>query len=65
MPLLVFLLQSLLLQIAHGLLEDEAAEKEQEKQRYMEENCPTPSLPGCMQDLQVQRERQRQRKNRT
>ncbi|XP_039544509.1 troponin I, fast skeletal muscle-like [Pimephales promelas] len=45
-------LKSLLLQIAHGLLEDEAAEKEQEKQRYMEENCPTPSLPGCMQDLQ-------------
>ncbi|XP_056099778.1 troponin I, fast skeletal muscle-like [Rhinichthys klamathensis goyatoka] len=45
-------LKSLLLQIAHGLLEDEAAEEEQEKQRYMEDNCPTLSLPGSMQDLQ-------------
>ncbi|KAK7170297.1 hypothetical protein R3I94_000507 [Phoxinus phoxinus] len=45
-------LKSLLLQIAHGLLEEEAAEEEQEKQQYMEDNCPTLSLPGSMQDLQ-------------
>lgn len=48
-----FVLQSLLLQIAHGLLEEEAAEAEQEKQQYMEENCPALSLPGSMQELQV------------
>ncbi|KTG41693.1 hypothetical protein cypCar_00020920, partial [Cyprinus carpio] len=45
-------LKSLLLQIAHGLLEEETAEAEQEKQRYMEENCPDLSLPGSMQELQ-------------
>ncbi|XDV18105.1 hypothetical protein PO909_023869, partial [Leuciscus waleckii] len=45
-------LKSLFLQIAHGLLEEQAAEEEQEKQRYMEDNCPTLSLPGSMQDLQ-------------
>ncbi|XP_067306494.1 troponin I type 2b (skeletal, fast), tandem duplicate 1 [Pseudorasbora parva] len=45
-------LKSLLLQIAHGILEEEAAEAEQEKQRYMDENCPALSLPGSMQDLQ-------------
>ncbi|KAL1271213.1 hypothetical protein QQF64_030229 [Cirrhinus molitorella] len=45
-------LKSLLLQIAHGLLEEEAAEAEQEKQRYMEENCPALSMPGSMQELQ-------------
>ncbi|XP_048040831.1 troponin I, fast skeletal muscle-like [Megalobrama amblycephala] len=45
-------LKSLLLQIAHGLLEEEAAEAEQEKQQYMEENCPALSLPGSMQELQ-------------
>ncbi|KAI4881044.1 hypothetical protein NFI96_008512 [Prochilodus magdalenae] len=45
-------LKSLMLQIAQGLLEAEAAEAEEEKQRYMEENCPTLSLPGTMQELQ-------------
>ncbi|XP_072527389.1 troponin I, fast skeletal muscle-like [Salminus brasiliensis] len=45
-------LKSLMLQIAQGLLEAEAAEAEQEKQRYMEENCPSLSLPGTMQELQ-------------
>uniref|UniRef100_A0A673IJC5 Troponin I type 2b (skeletal, fast), tandem duplicate 1 n=1 Tax=Sinocyclocheilus rhinocerous TaxID=307959 RepID=A0A673IJC5_9TELE len=45
-------LKSFLLQIAHGLLEEEASEAEQEKQRYMEENCPDLSLPGSMQALQ-------------
>ncbi len=49
----VYVLQSLLLQIAHGILEEEAAEAEQEKQRYMEENCPDLSLPGSMQELLV------------
>lgn len=51
--LYVFFLQSLLLQIAHGLLEEESAAAEEEKQRYMEENCPNLSLPGSMQELQV------------
>nr|AAH92995.1 Troponin I, skeletal, fast 2b.1 [Danio rerio] len=45
-------LKSLLLQIAHGLLEEEAAAAEEEKQRYMEENCPSLSLPGSLQELQ-------------
>ncbi|XP_016299416.1 troponin I, fast skeletal muscle-like isoform X2 [Sinocyclocheilus anshuiensis] len=45
-------LKSLLLQIAHGLLEEEAAEAEQEKQRFMDENCPGLSLPGSMQEIQ-------------
>ncbi len=49
----VFVLQSLWLQIARGLLEEEAAEAEQEKQRYMDENCTVLSLPGNMQELQV------------
>ncbi len=49
----VYVLQSLLLQIAHGILEEEAAEAEQEKQRYMEENCPALALPGSMQELLV------------
>uniref|UniRef100_A0A671S0B9 Troponin I, fast skeletal muscle-like n=1 Tax=Sinocyclocheilus anshuiensis TaxID=1608454 RepID=A0A671S0B9_9TELE len=44
-------LKSLLLQIAHELLAEEASEAEQEKQRYMEENCPDLSLPGNMQEL--------------
>ncbi|XP_030649170.1 troponin I, fast skeletal muscle-like [Chanos chanos] len=45
-------LKSLLLQIAQSLLEAEAAEAENEKERYMEENCPEISLPGSMQELQ-------------
>ncbi|XP_051579941.1 troponin I, fast skeletal muscle-like [Myxocyprinus asiaticus] len=45
-------LKSLLLQIAYGILEEETAEAEQEKQRYMQENCPALSLPGNMQGLQ-------------
>ncbi|XP_030620482.1 troponin I, fast skeletal muscle-like isoform X2 [Chanos chanos] len=45
-------LKSLMLQIAQGLLEAEAAEAAQEKERYMEENCPDLSLPGTMQELQ-------------
>ncbi|KAL6461768.1 hypothetical protein MHYP_G00299130 [Metynnis hypsauchen] len=45
-------LKSLILQIAQGLLEAEAAEAEQEKQRYMDETCPSLSLSGTVQDLQ-------------
>ncbi|KAI1889876.1 hypothetical protein AGOR_G00167430 [Albula goreensis] len=45
-------LKSLMLSIAQSMLEAEAAEAEQEKQRYMEENCPPLSLPGTMQELQ-------------
>ncbi|XP_051990769.1 troponin I, fast skeletal muscle-like isoform X2 [Xyrauchen texanus] len=44
-------LKSLLLQIAHGILEEEAANSEQEKQRYMQENCSALSLQGNMQEL--------------
>uniref|UniRef100_A0AAY5F135 Troponin I2, fast skeletal type n=1 Tax=Electrophorus electricus TaxID=8005 RepID=A0AAY5F135_ELEEL len=45
-------LKSLMLQIAQGLLEAEAAEAEQDKQSYMEDHCPALSLPGTMQELQ-------------
>ncbi|XP_028813066.1 troponin I type 2b (skeletal, fast), tandem duplicate 1 isoform X1 [Denticeps clupeoides] len=45
-------LKSLMLQIAHNLLEAEAAEAKEEKKRYMEENCPTLPFPGSLQDLQ-------------
>ncbi|XP_053721116.1 troponin I, fast skeletal muscle-like [Synchiropus splendidus] len=45
-------LKSLLLQIGEKLLEEERQEAEEDKMRYMEENCPTLSLPGTMQELQ-------------
>ncbi|XP_066509799.1 troponin I, fast skeletal muscle-like isoform X2 [Hoplias malabaricus] len=45
-------LKSLMLQIAQGLLVAEAAEAQQEKQKYLEENCPELSLPGSIQELQ-------------
>ncbi|KAM9366141.1 troponin I, fast skeletal muscle-like [Symphorus nematophorus] len=45
-------LKSLLLQIAESMLEEEARQAEEEKMKYMEECCPTLSVPGCMQDLQ-------------
>lgn len=45
--------QSLLLQIGEAMLEEEAREVEKEKMNHMEENCPPLSIPGCMQDLQV------------
>ncbi|XP_024241245.1 troponin I, fast skeletal muscle-like isoform X1 [Oncorhynchus tshawytscha] len=45
-------LQSLMLSIAKGLLEDEAKENEQERIRWMAENCPPLSLPGGTQQLQ-------------
>uniref|UniRef100_A0A8K9V624 Troponin I, fast skeletal muscle n=2 Tax=Oncorhynchus mykiss TaxID=8022 RepID=A0A8K9V624_ONCMY len=45
-------LKSLMLSIAKGLLEDEAKENEQERIRWMAENCPPLSLPGGTQQLQ-------------
>uniref|UniRef100_A0A668A363 Troponin I type 2b (skeletal, fast), tandem duplicate 1 n=1 Tax=Myripristis murdjan TaxID=586833 RepID=A0A668A363_9TELE len=35
-----------------ALLEQEAQEAEEEKRRYMEENCPALSVPTSMQELQ-------------
>ncbi|KAG8001135.1 Troponin I [Nibea albiflora] len=34
------------------MLEEEAQKDEKEKMKYMEENCPILSVPGCMQELQ-------------
>ncbi|KAM9765265.1 troponin I, fast skeletal muscle-like [Menidia menidia] len=45
-------LKSLVLQIGKSILEEEAREAEREKRRYMEENCPSLSIPGCMHELQ-------------
>ncbi|XP_054626579.1 troponin I, fast skeletal muscle-like [Dunckerocampus dactyliophorus] len=45
-------LKSLLLQIGQAMLDEEATKVEEEKSRYMDENCPTLSVPGCMQELQ-------------
>ncbi|CAL8260084.1 unnamed protein product [Merluccius merluccius] len=45
-------LKSLMLSIAKDLLEQEAQEQEEERERYMEENCPALSLPRTMQELQ-------------
>lgn len=45
--------QSLMLSIAKGLLEDEEREREEERARYMAENCPPVSMPRSMQELQV------------
>ena len=42
-----------MLAIAKDLLEQEAQEQEEERQRYMEEHCPAPTLPRTMQELQV------------
>ncbi|XP_076003081.1 troponin I, fast skeletal muscle-like [Genypterus blacodes] len=45
-------LKSLLLQIGQMMLEEEAQEDEKTKISYIEENCPTISIPCSMQDLQ-------------
>ncbi|XP_074522088.1 troponin I, fast skeletal muscle-like isoform X2 [Halichoeres trimaculatus] len=45
-------LKSLLLQIGETMLEEEALEAERAKEKYMQENCPNLSIPGCMQELQ-------------
>nr|XP_057932834.1 troponin I, fast skeletal muscle-like isoform X2 [Doryrhamphus excisus] len=34
------------------MLDEEAEKVEEEKSRYMEENCPALSVPACMQELQ-------------
>uniref|UniRef100_A0A3Q3WDJ0 Troponin I2, fast skeletal type n=1 Tax=Mola mola TaxID=94237 RepID=A0A3Q3WDJ0_MOLML len=41
-----------MLQIGEAMLEEEAREAEREKRKYMEEQCPVLSVPGCMQELQ-------------
>lgn len=46
--------QSLLLQIAQGLLEAEAEQLAEEKEAFLSQNCPTLSLPTKMEELQVQ-----------
>lgn len=46
-------LQSAMLQLAATEIEKEAAAKEVEKQNYLAEHCPPLSLPGSMQELQV------------
>ncbi|XP_045564437.1 troponin I, fast skeletal muscle-like [Salmo salar] len=45
-------LKSLMLQIAQGVIEAEAIQAEEEKNRYMDENVPSLSVPGSMQELQ-------------
>ncbi|KAI1889875.1 hypothetical protein AGOR_G00167420 [Albula goreensis] len=45
-------LKSLMLQIAKGLLDAETKERQEERAKYMEENCPPLSLPSSMQELQ-------------
>ncbi|KAF7648918.1 hypothetical protein LDENG_00150220 [Lucifuga dentata] len=45
-------LKSLLLHIGKAMMEEEQQEKEQQKMRYMEENCPTLSIPNSVQELQ-------------
>ncbi|KAG7468418.1 hypothetical protein MATL_G00142660 [Megalops atlanticus] len=45
-------LKSLMLSIAKGLLDKETKEREEERVRYMAENCPPLSLHGSMQELQ-------------
>lgn len=49
----LFPLQSLMLSIAKGLLEEEEREREEERGRYMAENCPSLSMPRNMQELQA------------
>ncbi|XP_014032054.1 troponin I, fast skeletal muscle-like [Salmo salar] len=45
-------LKSLMLQIAQWVIEAEAIQAEEEKNRYMDENVPSLSVPGSMQELQ-------------
>uniref|UniRef100_A0A8C6KVR9 Troponin I2, fast skeletal type n=1 Tax=Nothobranchius furzeri TaxID=105023 RepID=A0A8C6KVR9_NOTFU len=41
-----------MLQIGKMMLEEEAREAEMEKIKYIEENCPTLSMPRCSHELQ-------------
>ncbi|XP_035252662.1 troponin I, fast skeletal muscle-like isoform X2 [Anguilla anguilla] len=45
-------LKSLMLSIAKGLLQAEAAQQVEDRKRYMEEHCVPLSMPSSMQDLQ-------------
>ncbi|XP_036819906.1 troponin I, fast skeletal muscle [Oncorhynchus mykiss] len=45
-------LKSLMLQIAQGFIEAEAIQAEEDKNSYMDENVPSLSVPGSMQELQ-------------
>ncbi|XP_076144210.1 troponin I, fast skeletal muscle-like [Alosa pseudoharengus] len=45
-------LKSMMLQRGQQLQEAEAKQAEVDKERYMEENCPSLDLPTCMQELQ-------------
>ncbi|XP_061077706.1 troponin I, fast skeletal muscle-like isoform X2 [Conger conger] len=45
-------LKSLMLSIAKGLLEVEEREREEERVRYMDEKCPSLSLPSGSQEMQ-------------
>ncbi|XP_076127569.1 troponin I, fast skeletal muscle-like [Alosa pseudoharengus] len=46
-------LKSLLLQIAQGILEAETQQLAEAKEEYMAQNCPSLSLPGSMEELQL------------
>ncbi|KPP65675.1 troponin I, fast skeletal muscle-like, partial [Scleropages formosus] len=45
-------IRSLMLSVAKGLLEQEAKDREEERNRYMAESCPPLSLSGGLQELQ-------------
>ncbi|XP_036390790.1 troponin I, fast skeletal muscle-like [Megalops cyprinoides] len=45
-------LKSMMLSIAKTLLEKETTERQEERQKYMDENCPPLTLPNSVQDLQ-------------
>ncbi|XP_036837493.1 troponin I, fast skeletal muscle-like isoform X1 [Oncorhynchus mykiss] len=45
-------LKSLMLQIAQEFIEAEAIQAEEDKNSYMDENVPSLSVPGSMQELQ-------------
>ncbi|XP_070985577.1 troponin I, fast skeletal muscle-like [Oncorhynchus clarkii lewisi] len=45
-------LKSLMLQIAQGFIEAEAIQAEEDKNSYMDENVPSLSVPGSIQELQ-------------
>lgn len=45
--------QNLLLQIGEAMLEEEAQRAAEEKRKYLEQQCPTLSIPDSMQSLQV------------
>ncbi|XP_063045158.1 troponin I, fast skeletal muscle-like [Engraulis encrasicolus] len=45
-------LKSMMLQVGQRLLEAEIQQAEEEKQRYLEENCPSIDFPSSMHELQ-------------